>query len=205
MSDNQKQTIVSISQERLDRYTEFLNTFGRLVLTGQKNFVSKLIKEYQISAPTLTVMRNIGLVEGTGHKGYKLHFKIPIEPIMTRRILVGLYHYGRLYNENIKREDAEFQLQKAIEAYDDNKDWKFTTKEIRAKKTEHLLEAVLSDPTGKQLLEQAVKPRYARKSNKPVTVEVKMFGIPWYKCTKADGFIKIHICWMPIYSKKIKK
>lgn len=220
MSDyNSGQTIIALSANRIEKYSCFLHEFEELNEKGERKFITQLIKIHRISAPIITVMKTIGLISGNSHTGFKINYQTPAEPIIVRRILVALYHYSKIsikakksgakkISKSRKSDDERDQLIKVMNKYANN----MIEKEDKTTKEGKM---ILTKTTPEELTEIKVRkytkgmpkpvPKFKRKPKKAKldTVEIRSFGILWYKKIKTESMLKIIICWIPIYHKKM--
>lgn len=199
--------IIPLSNRRIEKYLRFLHEFEELNESKKKGFVSKLIKFHAISAPTLIVMKDIGMLTGNGHKGYKIHYHMPAEPITVRRILMGLYHYNKLAKEdktgsNTRQPKDREKLLKVMEQYSNKKIEALTPLPLKSTYSSNKP----PEPEKKFSLDISDKKRkYKRKSKIiPKVVEIRSFGILWYKRIETKISVEIIICWIPVYYKKVE-
>lgn len=222
MMENQKeQTIIQLGAKRIQKYINFLHEFERLTEKGEKKFISQLLRIHGVSAPTLVVMKDIGLISGNGIHGYVINYSTPSEPIMARRVLVALYHYNKLSVEEresrplgtksprgtkVRTQENREKLNRVMDGYADKK------LEERTMITEKSRNRAVTFGPGVSIEDAPIKyipgmeklpPKYKKKFKpKPEIIEVRSFGIPWYKRIKTETTLKIIVCWIPIYHKK---
>lgn len=233
---NEQDKTMVISQKRIDKYAAFLHEFEQLVGSGAKGFIAELIKIHGISAPVITVMRDMGWITGNGNS-IVIHYSTPSEPIMARRLIVGLYHFNKMSVKKreagktggrgvINRDNKDRQeLKNVMSQYTNDKIEDETivsqisqrtmqVPKIKSpeKKKEKSTPSVAKYPLSKEQFVPEVRiqvkpeqPKYKSKPKpklKPKVVEVRSFGILWYKKVKSDKQVKVVICWIPVWNKK---
>lgn len=220
MENQHEQTIIQLGAERIQKYVNFLHEFEELTTRGEKKFISQLLRIHGVSAPTITVMRDIGLISGSGHKGFKINYTTPSEPILARRVLVALYHYNKLSMEERKNRpfgkasphyikerntEARNKLNEVMNKYADKKleEKTIITQDSRNRVITVKPESTTTDSSKKYKGTIDLTPKYRKKSKlKPEIIEVRSFGILWYKRIKTETTLKVIVCWVPIYHKK---
>lgn len=221
MENQKEQTIIQLGAKRIQKYIDFLHEFEELTEKGTKKFISQLLRIHGVSAPILVVMRDIGLISGSGHKGYKINYSTPSEPIVARRVLVALYHYNKLSVEERESRpvgtltrrgtkartiESRAKLNAVMVNYADKKLEEKTviTENLRNRAVVPGKDSILvKSPVKYEPGAERILPKYKKKPKaKPEIIEVRSFGILWYKRVKTETALKIIACWIPIYHKK---